>query len=379
MRLFKLSILDSYLFQELLPTFIFSVTLFSSVGVAIATLSDLSYKIISADLPLIYAVKFFFLKIPEYIAYGLPISILLTTLMTYSRLSKDSELIALYNCGLNIVRVITPAIILSLVVTVITFFFNELIVPNTNYQASSIFVEQLNEPRKYLMRNDIFYPEYIQIKEENGNDSKSLKTLFYAQKFDGDKMQNLTILSTEKNGLNQVIISEKGQWNNQYNAWDLFNVFVYDLNTNPLNLQGTFFEQTQVKFPKTPLELAIKSRDPYDMNIVQSWEYIKLLRLLGDDKAVLMFKVRTAQKISFPFVCIVFALVGSSLGCRPSNSSKATSFGICVAIVFGYYLSSVIISSLGLIGLISPVMAAWIPNIFGFIVGLYLLKKPAIN
>lgn len=157
MRPFKFSILDSYLFQELIPPFIFSVAIFfSTLGVAIATLSDLSYKIVNANLPFIYALQIFFLKIPEYVAYALPISVLLTTLMTYSRLSKDSELIAFYNCGLSLYRLITPALILSLIVTGLTFIFNELIVPNANYKATTILVEQINEQRKFLLRQDIF-------------------------------------------------------------------------------------------------------------------------------------------------------------------------------------------------------------------------------
>lgn len=378
MRLFKLSILDLYLFRELIPPFIFSVAIFSTLGVAIATLSDLSYKIANANLPFIYALEIFFFKIPEYVAYALPISVLLTTLMTYSRFSKDSELVAFYNSGLSIYRLIIPALILSLIVTVITFIFNELIVPNSNYRASTILVEQLNEPRQFLLRQDIFYPEYVDVKDENGKNNKYLKTLFYAQEFDGKDMQSLTILDTlnkDKKGLNKVIISEKGSWNNTDKVWDLFNVFIYDLKKNPQKTEGKFFEKTQINLPKTPLELAIKSRDPYEMNIIQSLEYIKLLRLIGDDKSVLMFEVRTAQRISFPFVCIIFALVGSSLGARPNNGSKATSFGLCVGIVFFYYLGSFMISSLGLIGVISPLIAAWIPNLIGFCIGVYLLVE----
>ncbi len=375
MRLLKLSILDLYLFRELIPPFIFSVAIFSSLGVAIATLSDLSYKIINADLPFIYALQIFFLKIPEYVAYALPISVLLSTLITYSRLSKDSELIAFYNCGLSIYRLVTPALILSLIVTGITFILNELIVPNANYQASTILVDQINEQRQFLLRKDIFYPEYINIQENNGRNYKYLKTLFYAQKFDGKDMQSLTILDTERKGLNKVIISERGAWNSQEKVWDLFNGFIYDIAKNPIKAEGKFFEKTQISLPKTPLELASKSRDPYEMNIIQSLEYIKLLRLLGDDKSVLIFEVRTAQRISFPFVCIIFALVGSSLGSLPNNGSKATSFGLCVAIVFFYYLGSFMISSLGLIGLISPLMAAWIPNLIGLLIGGYLLAR----
>lgn len=379
MRVLKPSIFDTYLLKELIPPFIFSVAIFSSLGVAIATLSDLSYKIIHANLPFVYALQIFFLKIPEYVAYALPISVLLTTLITYSRLSKDSELIAFRACGLNTFRIILPALLLSILVTFITFIFNEQIVPDANYQVSKILVEQLNEERRFLLRNDIFYPEYTEIKNDNGEKTKHLKRLFYAQEFDGINMQSLTILDTDtdKSELNKVIISEKGSWNQQQKTWDLFNGFIYDVADNPFSAKGSAFEQIQVSFPKTPLELAVNSRDPYEMNIAQSQEYIKLLKLLGDEKTILMFEVRTAQKIAFPFVCIIFALVGSSIGCQPNNGAKATSFGLCVGIVFAYYLSSFIIGGFGLIGVISPGMAAWIPNLGGIAVGYYLLTKSA--
>lgn len=376
MRNFKLSIMDVYLIRELIIPFFFSVGIFSALGVTIGTVSDLSYKIVNSDLAFISAVQIFCLKIPEYIAYGLPISVLLTTLITYSRLSKDSELVALRSCGVSIIRLVTPALILSLLVTLLTFVFNELIVPNANYQATTILVEQLNEQRQFLLRKDIFYPEYVVVKEDNGQNHKQLKTLFYAQEFDGENMQYLTILDTEKKELNKVIISEKGTWNNKHQVWDLFNGVIYDVKTNPLIATESFFKQKQFALSKTPLELAAKSRDPYEMNIFQSEEYIKLLRLLGDEKNVLMFQVRTAQKISFPFVCIIFALVGSSLGCLPNTANKATSFGLCVAIIFGYYFISFFIGSLGLIGLISPFMSAWIPNLLGLLIGIYLLFKP---
>lgn len=376
MRTFKLSIMDVYLVRELLMPFLFGVALFSALGVAIATLSDLSYKIVNSNLSLISAIEIFCLKIPEYISYALPISVLLTTLITYSRLSSDNELIALRSAGISLFRLILPALIFSVFITGLTFVFNELIVPNSNYKVTTILVEQLNEQRKFLLRQDIFYPEYVQVKEENGRETKQLKTLFYAQAFDGESMKSVTILDTEQKTLNKVIISEKGQWNNQSQVWDLFNGVIYNVKEKPLAGKEYFFEKTQIALSKTPLELASKSRDPYEMNILQSQEYIKLLRLLGDEKSVLMFQVRTAQKIAFPFVCIIFALVGSSLGSRPNSASKATGFGICVAIVFGYYFASFMIGSLGLIGVLSPFMAAWIPNLLGFGIGLYLLFKP---
>ena len=69
-------------------------------GVAIGYLSDLSNKVVDKNLPLIDAVEILLLKIPEFTAYSLPISLLLATLLAYGRLSNDSELVALFQVRL---------------------------------------------------------------------------------------------------------------------------------------------------------------------------------------------------------------------------------------------------------------------------------------
>lgn len=157
---FRLSLIDFYLINELSYFFLFSVGLFSSLGVALSTISDLAYKITEYNLPINIAIKVFCLKLPEFIAYALPISMLLTTLVTYVRLSHDSELIACRSVGISIYRLVFPALILSLIVTGITFVFNEIVVPAANYQATVIQEPFIPETSFSLQRKDIYYPEY---------------------------------------------------------------------------------------------------------------------------------------------------------------------------------------------------------------------------
>jgi lipopolysaccharide export system permease protein len=372
MKLFNLSVMDRYLIRELTPPFFLSLGMFSSVGVAIAMLSDLMNKIFESDLSWFLALKVMLLKVPEFVCYALPISVLLTTLIGYGRLSKDSELIALRSFGISLFRLILPGLILGILVTTVTFLFHELVVPETNYQATSILVKNLNEQRKFLLRNDIFYPEYEEVKLENGDSFKKLKTLFYAKKFDGKDMNKLTVLMNDKSGLNNIIVSEKGVWDQQEKAWNFFHGVIYQLNADASYRKSSYFDEEKFSLPKTPLELAIQSRDPYEMNIVQAKKYLELLQLLGNEKTILMFEVRIAQKIAFPFVCLMFALIGSVLGSRPNINSKATSFSWCVGIVFCYYLSGFFIGSLGLVGVITPFIAAWLPNFLGFGIGYFL-------
>ena len=66
-----------------------------------------------------------------------------------------------------------------------------------------------------------------------------------------------------------------------------------------------------------------------------------------------------------PFACLVFAMIGAALGIKPQNSGKATSFGICIGLIFAYYLLSFISASLGISGVVPPWVAAWLPNFLG--------------
>ncbi|HAG81167.1 MAG TPA: permease, partial [Cyanobacteria bacterium UBA12227] len=121
--------MDRYLTSELIPPFLFGMGLFSSLGVTIGKGFYIMREAVDEGLPLSIALKVLALSFPFFIAWAFPASVLLATLLTYSRLTSDSELIALRSCGVSIYRLVLPTIILSFIVTGITFTFNEYVVP----------------------------------------------------------------------------------------------------------------------------------------------------------------------------------------------------------------------------------------------------------
>ncbi|GAC1471539.1 MAG: hypothetical protein NVSMB70_16370 [Chamaesiphon sp.] len=137
------SVMDRYLAVELLMPFLFGVGAFSSLGVAIGSLFELVRQVAESGLMMGIAVKVLLLKMPQFIVYAFPMSTLLAALMTYSRLSSDSELIAIRSCGISIYRLVVPAIVLSFMISGMTFLFNELLVPASNYEASTTLQQAL--------------------------------------------------------------------------------------------------------------------------------------------------------------------------------------------------------------------------------------------
>ena len=111
------------------------------------------------------------------------------------------------------------------------------------------------------------------------------------------------------------------------------------------------------------------------MNLAQAYQYAKILRMTGDDKKVRLFEVRIQQKIAFPFLCVVLAIIGTALGSAPQYISKGTSLSLSVLIVFTYYIINFLTGSLGIAGVLNPFWSAWLPNFLGLGVGIWLLRK----
>lgn len=372
-----LSVMDRYLALELLMPFLFGVGAFSSLGVAIGSLFELVRQVAESGLLIGIAIKVLLLKMPEFIVYSFPMSTLLSALMTYSRFSSDSELIALRSCGISVYRLILPAVVLSFIITGFTFLFNELVVPAANYEASVTMQKALNSEKPLFQENNIIYPQYGEIEQPDGGKTQGLVRLFYAQKFDGQNMKGLTILDWSRQGLSQILTSESANWNPSQNTWDFFNGSIYVISPDASYRNILRFERQQLQIPRTPLDLASKERNFDEMNIAESLDYLQILRQSGDDKKVLKLKVRIQQKAALPFVCVVFGLVGAALGTRPQRTGRATSFGVSVIVIFSYYLLIFITGALGQVGIFTPFLAGWFPNMLGLTAGSVMLLRVA--
>lgn len=370
-----LSLMDRYISSQLIMPFLFGVGAFSAIAVSIGTLFDLVRKVTGDDLPLNLAIQIFFLRLPEFVVYALPMSTLLAALIAYGRLATDSELIALRGCGISVRRLIVPALILSLVVTGCTFALNEAIAPQAAYQASVVLNQTLKKDQPTFKERDIFYREFSDVKEPNGKTDQALSQLFYAKQFDGQRMINLTVLTFSQKNLQQIISAKSAIWNPAQNAWDFFEGTVYAVAPDGSYSSIQEFQQQPFAIARTPLDLATWNKDSNEMNIAEAQRYLSLLNQSADEQTLRKLRVQIQRKYAFPFVCVVFGLIGAVLGAKPGRTNRATGFGLSVLIIFVYYTLAFLSAALGQAGAFSPIMAAWLPNIFGFGVGGFLLAR----
>lgn len=372
-----LPVLDIYLIQQLIPPFLFGVGAFTSIGVSVGTVFELVRRVAESGLPLTVAARVFLLSMPEFIVLAFPMATLLATLMTYSRLSSDSEIIALRSVGISIYRLVIPALMMSLLITGMTFAFNELLVPAANYEARTTLEQALGGETPAFRERNILYTDYGNVEQPDGSQEEVLKRLFYAEQFDGQEMQKITVIERNRDNISQIINASSAKWNPSINKWDFYNGTSYVIAPDSSYNNVIRFEHKALNLPRTPMDLTEESRDYGEMNIAQSLEQLELVKSTSDEEEVQKLKVRIQQKGSLPFVCLVFGLVGAALGTSPKNTGRATSFGISVLIIFGYYLLAFITGAMGQLAILSPFMAAWIPNFLGFGIGGWLLFRAA--
>jgi lipopolysaccharide export system permease protein len=366
--------MDRYIIGELLLPFLFGMGLFTSLGISIGTLFDLVRRVTESGLPFNIAIQILFLKMPAFVVLAFPMATLLAALMAYSRLASDSELIALRSLGLSVYRLVIPAIILSLAIAGLTFFVSDVVTPAANYQATVTLKTALNDKQPTFRERNMIFPEYKKIELPNGNRRNVLSRLFYAEEFDGEQMRGLTILDRSQEGLNQIVTARSATWNFNENIWDFFNGTIYVIAPDGSYRNIVRFKHHKLDFPRAPLDLTQK-RDHEEMSLAQAREHLAIVKLSGNEEKIRKLEIRIQEKLAIPFACVAFGLVGAALGLRPQNASRATSFGICIGLIFGYYMLLVLTRSIGAKGLVSPFMAAWLPNFLGLGAGGFLLFR----
>lgn len=371
----KLSIMDRYLFTQMLTPFLFGVGAFSSVVLAIGSLFELIRLVTDSGLSIWIALQIFGYQVPGFMVYSFPMSMLLATLLSYSRMSGDGETTALRSCGVSAYRLVVPAIALSLMVTGMTYVFNEQIVPAANWQSRTTLRAALNEENPQFKRQDIVYQQYGEIDEGNGKTRQGLVRSFYARSFDGKEMRGLTVVDFSEGQIQQILAAESAIWLPDQSLWKFSNGTTYIVGSDGNYRSILRFDDQNLKLPRAPLDLAQEQRSPEEMNIGDIRRNIELLRQSGNTKEIRKLEVRLEQKYALPFICMVFAIVGASLGMRPQRTGAALGFGLSVMIIFGYYLLLFICGALGQVEILSPVVAAWMPNLIGLTAGFIILAR----
>ena len=374
----NIPLIDRWLLGQLLPPMLFAIGAFTAVSLSVGIMFDLVRKIVEFGLPFQVALKVLILKLPGFLVLSFPMSMLLATLLAYGKLSSNSELLALKSLGVANRRIIFPAVLLSIFMTFLTFTFNDSLVPMSNRVAENTMRASLGKAISSEEGKHIMFSRYgSQVDKSNkvSDSNENLTHIFYAKYFRNNFMEEVTLIDFSRIGMEQMLKAEKGEFDQNKNLW-----IFYDGRLTITQDTGeiSFINFNEYKYPlgEGPRELAKVPSDANDMTVRQATKAEFLYRQAGNNKEARRMRVRIQEKFTLPAACIVFGLIGSSFGVRSiSRSSRSQGFGLSVLMIFGYYLLSFFSSSLGVKGILNPVLAAWAPVFLSISLSIFLLRR----
>ncbi len=369
-------LLDRWILSQLIPPLIFSISAFTVVSVSVGVMFDLVRKIVEFDLPLNIALNVLILKLPGFIVLSFPMATLLASLLTYSKLSSNSELKALRAIGISIYRIILPSLFLALVMTVLTFIFNNNIVPYSNSNAEFVLRNSLGKSIAIEKGEDIIYSRRGNITDSDNNKvSNSLTHIFYAMDYTDGFMNEVKVLDLSKFGFTQVLSAQKAFWDPTVQKWNFIDGKVLVLSDSGESTI-TKFDSYIYPFNNGPIKIASIPKDANDMNLAEARKALQMYKDTSNIKEARRLKVRIQEKFTLPMACLVFSLIGSSLASIPnSRTNGSQGFGISIILILFYYILSFTFSSLGVKGVISSISAAWTPVIVSSIIGILLMRR----
>ena len=92
-----------------------------------------------------------------FVPLALPLSILLSSLMTFGNLGERYELVAIKSAGISLSTVMRPLVVLSVLISIFAFFFSNNILPVANLKFKSILYDVRQQKLALNIREGIFY------------------------------------------------------------------------------------------------------------------------------------------------------------------------------------------------------------------------------
>ena len=357
-------ILDKYILKELLGPFFFGIAAFSSIFIGTSTLFKIAQYVTKYGAPITTVVKLFVYSLPGIVVLTFPMSMLLAALLSFGRLSSSSEITAMRSGGLSFFRLTIPVIITAMIVSVAAIALNEKVVPAANASYSYIVryeIEKQSRPKSQ---------EHIIVKDVRGSD---IERLTYAQNFmsDTNTMSKVSVQEFENGRLVRVQSAETAQW--AEDRWIMYNGTITDLSSEGKVGRILKFQEQVMPIEKNPQTISQEQKKPDEMTMQELKEQIAVLK--QEYVSTSKYEVELYQRVAIPLASFVFALIGTPLGLSPNRSSSSIGFGLSIIIIFMYYTVLTISGALGQGGALPPLLAAWLPNIAGTIVGIYLIYK----
>lgn len=302
--------------------------------------------------------RFFLYKTPEIITQVIPLSVLMATMLTLGILARNSELTALRSCGVSLPRVTRPILVIAFALSLLAMASNEMVIPFTYGKMK--YIEEVEIKKKSA--SAFFRQDNIWFRDET--------SILQAKLFDptSQALQGITIWSIGGDLVPVGRVDAKiARFNN--GRWTLREGTAHNFTAGAHRTE---------KFRELPINLGLnledlKVVDKYadNMGFLQLRRYCEKLQKGGFEAG--RYRALMHAKLSSPFASFVMAFLGIPFVLRGGRSSGiAVGIGLSLAIGFAYFVANAMLVSLGQVGTLPPLIAAWSANCIFAMIGSWL-------
>ena len=170
--------LNKYLFNQSLIPFVLSVGVITTV-LFLQFLIRAVDRFLGKGLDALTIFEYLYLNLAWIIALSVPMSLLISSVMTFGRMAQQNEITALKSAGVSLYNIIKPALWFGTFVAVGLCIFNNFILPEMNYNARLLARDIYKKKPELSIEPGYFVdmiPQYTMIvKEMDGKDFKDVK------------------------------------------------------------------------------------------------------------------------------------------------------------------------------------------------------------
>jgi lipopolysaccharide export system permease protein len=363
---FKLKLYDKYIFEQVLVTTLVAVLLFTVIWIAPEMLLNTIQKVLTHEYTLKTGILVILYQLPTILGKGLPVGLLLGSLFTFDKLSKDSELTIFRTAGLSFWRISAPVIVLSLIISAFCFFTYDSLIP-------------FSESKLVSIKKDFYPSQYIYTQKDKQN-KPSLSVI--VSRFNYSNIANIIVLDfsrsnfSDVHALSNIYVAKHAV--HYPRKWTLEDVTQYKLSNDGI-FEHVGFKKNMDILP------GISAQDAYDLMInslkkdreftnASLWHYTRLLKSENLDEDYRLMMNKYFQRFLHPFVCVLLAILGCLLGFSKPREQRLVGFTIAIACIFLYYITLPFFDMLAEKGVLPPLITAAFPPV-AFLIAICIFYK----
>jgi len=367
-----MKIIQKYVLREFLLPFAYCFCTFYGLYV-LSTLFSTFKKIAEAHPPAGFVIRYLLDYMSPYVVWLLPASLMLAALYTMWRFCHHSEIIAMRANGLSYATVVAPMLGVAAVAAVLCAINQEFYAPQGREFARRAEANNFRPPPPAIQAVD--YYNYAarrtwRINRMNLNNPRVLEgVVITIERPDGRKIVDIVCQRAEH---------LDGIW------WLYAPQYRYfDENANPMNAPSNPLLNLTVRpmphFNETPRDFVIEGKVAAKE---KGWDCLSLRDMVWWVKAHprsedpgKLYDIHA--RIAMPWACIVITLFAIPAGVATGRQSVFKGVLLAIGLFFGFYMASngCMLLAQKKYEVLSPWLAAWLPNITFLGAGLVLFAR----